>query len=214
MSLETVVRKLLTYWYIIIIGTLLTGAAFLPWSRRVTYQASIGYGISFDNLSQDSPTLSSPDQSTVYSTYAFMLQEISKYLVSRFESVETQTFIDSQMQTSHGRYTAAKPFYEVLNQSAGFVSLSYEAQSREEAEKFLEVSNIAYNNIVDEWNQNRPGLFQTTPTQSLTYAIAEVTMQSQLQLVPVFIGLFLSTAIVLILPIRGTKNFKTTSSKK
>lgn len=214
MSIDIVVQKLVTYWYVIIIGAILFGVGFIPWSRSTTYQASIGYGIAFDNISEDASALQSTGSSNVLSTYAFILEEISKYLFARFASIETQTFIDSEMGLSHGQYSSTKPFYDVVNQSAGFVSLSYQAGTREEAEKFIEASNKAYINIVDEWNQNRPELFQTTPSQSRTFAIAEVPLQRQLQFIPVFVGLFVATAIVLVLPLKKNKAQTKSSTKK
>lgn len=193
MTISDLTRRVLAYWWIIIA----TGVAFtlllFPWSSDTQYVGAITVGINFND-----PSLSDFEQSQI--SYVDSFEQLSIYVEQRFSAIEIQSTINEEADLNIGSLSNGNPFYELENQGAGFVNITYTANNREEAEKFLIGAKAGYNQIISEWNDARQNEFTVRPMTTFSESVVEVQKPIQFQLLPVISGVLIGVVLIMILP--------------
>jgi biotin-(acetyl-CoA carboxylase) ligase len=199
MTIEELLSKLKTYWYLIICFPLLFGILSTNTiSKKITYRASIGVGLSQNNI--DFTKVSNEN-------YDRQLNSLSEYLSNRFKSVEVQKLIIDDLKESQKLVDPKKPFYEVTNSTSGFINVSASLDSEEKAQNFLKAIKKTYQKIIlTEKNQNELSSFQIKPMENFLEGVVEQSVPIQLQILPIFVGLLVAIVLVSILPV--TKKIK------
>jgi hypothetical protein len=195
MTFAHLIDKVKRLWWLVLASTIAFSLIFFPWLSESQYQASIGFGLNLNSL-QSSTRDGNTDLAYVTSLEAFSL-----YLQNRFSSIEIQELISRNMGAGVSSFSDKKPFYDVSNQGGGFISLGYTSQDETLAKKFLSVSKEAYNQLVQEWNEQRAGGFEIKPMTKFIETVTPVSRSKQMQVLPTIAGLLLGIFIALILPI-------------
>ncbi len=201
MTYEEIRLKLLSRWWLIIAFTIGFTLFFFPWSSASTYKASIGLGISFN----DSSFVSNDMQSS--QAYVDSLREFSLYLSNRFKSVEVQSNIAKKAGLGIGNFDSINAFYNVTDQSGGFITISYDAGSEEAGQTFLRAVQDQYAELIQlERSNGQLQAFQIEPSTEFITDISQVRRSTQFRLLPSVAGLMIGTAIAIIVPYRTKKN--------
>jgi hypothetical protein len=198
MTISILISKLKRYWYIILILPILFSFfGFSSYNNKTEYKASIGLGY----------TLNSPDYSKVSSdNYDRAINSGGEYLANRFKSVEVQKRIISELQMSDNRIDAKKPFYDITNQQAGFVSVTGGFGSEVEANNFLSVIKKTYAELLQtEKSFNESSPYRVKPMENFVQSVIKVNTPIQFQILPTIFGLLLGILISLLLPAKKQK---------
>jgi hypothetical protein len=195
--------KLIARWWLILAFVIGFTLAFYPWSAQRSHVASIGLGIS----------LNSPEYAEVVqnnaSSYAESLTEFTLYISARFESIEVQSKIAEEAGIGVADFNALNPFYTVVEQGGGYVSISYISNSRQQAENFLRASKLIYQEIIQvERNSRELAIFKVDPKTEFIENVAEVSRSPQYQALPSLAGLLLGVTVALIIPYKGAEEAK------
>lgn len=198
MTISALLNKLKNYWYIILILPILFSFfGFSSYNNKTEYKASIGLGYTFN----------SPDYTKVSSdNYDRAINSGGEYLVNRFKSVEIQKRIISDMGISDNKIDAKKPFYELTNQQAGFVSASANFGSELEANTFLLAVKKTYTELLQtEKNFNENSSYKIKPMENFMQSIIKTSTPIQFQILPTIFGLLLGFLVALLLPEKKQK---------
>lgn len=186
---------------ILIVSTLLVTGLFYPWTTENQYQAAIALGVNLNSAQVGLATEAGAVDSQ--QAYVESFVPLSLYMERRFSSIEIQDLIASKAEIGVKSFSDRKPFYDITAQGSGFVSLSYKTDSAQQAEVFLQSVKSAYLQVVAEWNEQRPENFRITPMSKFTETVTVVARPTQLQLLPVAVGVMLGVIVVLLLPVRA-----------
>ncbi len=194
MTLQEVVFKILKGWWLIIGFGLVASLIFFPKLNQNTYISSIGIGINYSTPEFLKYTENNDN-------YILINQEMSKFLATRFASVEMQAFVAQDMDFEPKSYDSVLPFYTINRQANGFVSLTLETNNEEEGRKFLEAVKKNYNKIIDtEINKLQPKEFKIEAQKEFLEAVKPVSRPLQFQLLPTITGIIIGIFTSLILP--------------
>jgi hypothetical protein len=191
-------EKLVKGWVIFIIAIAAFNILSKPYLSNKTYTASIGFGINSNNT-QFNQSNTNGQQLT---TYGNLLEQFSLYLSSRFSSLEIQSLIAKDIQDG-GNLDSENPFYNVTNQSGGFVSLDYKSGDKAKAELFNKQATDAYQKIVQEWNTTSPEIYKIVPMSSFNNAIIENQLPKQFKFLPGIAGFLLGFIMILLIPVKN-----------
>ena len=202
MTFSTLRLRLYRYWWVLLAFLVLSVVVFLPRVRVNTYVASISFGLHYNNLELGR----AGENGDEIIGYTDSLTDFSIYLTNRFTALEIQDIIAREMDAPVF-YAEQDAFYAVVNQGAGFVNLTLQAQSEKEARRFLTGAKVAYEQLVTEWNQVRLDEFQADPQSEFQETVVIQSPTLQVQAVPVVAGFLLGvfTILVLPLPAKSTK---------
>jgi hypothetical protein len=193
MTISTLINKLKTYWYVILILPILFSFfGFSSYNNKTEYKASIGLGYTFN----------SPDYTKVSSdNYDRAINSGGEYLANRFKSVEVQKRITSEMGIGDSKIDPKKPFYELANQQAGFVNVVASFGSESEANNFLIAIKKTYTELLQtekNFNENTP--YKIKPMENFIQSVIKTSTPIQFQFLPTIFGLLLGISIALLLP--------------
>jgi hypothetical protein len=198
MTFQDIQGKIFNRWYFVLLCGLLFILAFSPWLGQKKYQASVTAGLQINQMSQAQDPNQNRDSQLAYVN---SFEQLSFYLSSRLSSIEIQDKIARAVGQSSTALNEKKPFYTVIVQGAGFVSLSYLADSEEVGKKFVEVVETeVYPQIVNEWNQVSSVNFKVKPMDKLSSVVVPIGKPTQLKVLPALAGLVLGTVVVVVLP--------------
>jgi hypothetical protein len=198
MTISILIGKLKRYWYIILILSILFSFfGFSSYNNKTEYKASIGLGYTFN----------SPDYSKVSSdNYDRAINSGGEYLVNRFKSVEIQKRVAQDLGIGDNKIDAKKPFYELTNQQAGFVSVAGSFGSEIEANAFLASIKKTYTELLQtEKSFNESSPYKVKPMENFVQSVIKVSTPIQFQILPTIFGLLLGILIVLLLPAKKQK---------
>jgi hypothetical protein len=198
MTISQLLTKLKIYWYILLILPLaMTYFGFSSFVNKVSYISSISLGITYNN----------PDYSKVGSeNWDRQINSASEYLANRFKSIEVQKSMVDAMGYKDTLINPKKPFYEVTNQTAGFVSISADLGSKEEGVKFLEGVKKVYKNILEvEKSNNETSAYRVKPMDNFVENTIEVKTPIQFKVLPTVSGFIIALLVVAVLPIKTKK---------
>jgi hypothetical protein len=195
MSLDTILKKILYRWWLILVCTALVTLAFSPYSKSVTYQTSVGVYMSFN-----SPKLLTTNSNSIVDGYVLSLDSFSKFLEGRFASPEIQQIIAKQMGMVSTGFSSKSPFYKAIGTGAGSASISIETKTREEGLQFGDGVKLAIQNIEDEWNNQRLDEFKVNHREITINPPVELNKPIQLQALPILLGLLIGIALTLVIP--------------
>ena len=200
MTISTLLDKLKTYWYIILFLTILfTFFGFSSYNNKTEYKASIGLGYTFN----------SPEYTKVSSdNYDRAINSGGEYLTNRFKSTEIQKRVASEMGIGDSKIDAKKPFYDLANQQAGFVSILASFRSESEANNFLNAIKKTYTELLQtekNFNENSP--YKIKPMENFIQSVIKTSTPIQFQILPTIFGLLLGILIVLLLQDKNSKSF-------
>jgi hypothetical protein len=199
MTVSQFIHRVNRYWYVILILPLIgTFFGVTSITNRTNYRASITIGATLNN------------QDYVFSgneNFDRHLNTLSEYLVNRFKAVDTQQKIIDLTNNSSSRIDPKKPFYEIVDQKAGFVNISTIVGSQIEAKTFNDAIKTTYTNLINlEKNQNELTNYKITPAATFSESISEYNTPIQIQALPSIIGFLLALLIVTILPMKKTND--------
>jgi hypothetical protein len=198
MTISILISKLKHYWYItLILPILFSLFGFSSYNNKTEYKASIGLGYTFN----------SPDYSKVSSdNYDRAINSGGEYLANRFNSVEIQKRITSEMNFGDNKIDSKKPFYDISNQQAGFVNVLATFASEIEANNFLTIVKKTYTELLQtEKNFNEASPYKVKPMENFIQSIIKTSTPIQFQILPTIFGLLLGILIALLLPSKKQK---------
>ncbi len=195
MTVSDLLTKAKIYWYILLILPLVMAYfGFSSFINKTSYTASISLGISYNNIEYTKVNTENWDR---------QINVASEYLANRFKSIEVQKNLSEQMGYGDNMVNAKKPFYEISNQTAGFVSVSGNFETKTDATQFLEATKKTYQNILEtEKGNNELINYKIQPMNRFLEAIVEVKTPVQFRILPTVFGLLLAVLIVCILPLK------------
>ncbi|MEM1312413.1 MAG: hypothetical protein AAGF07_03030 [Patescibacteria group bacterium] len=194
MSFKEVRSRIFKRWWVILTTTILFVLLFYPWASSVSYQSSIGLGMSFSSESFDTDS---------GLAYVEVLESFSSFLEGRFKSVEVQSMVAYSAGLIQTSYDNKAPFYSVVGVGAGFININFDnSDSIEQANDFLYGVKLAYSSIVDEWNNARLDEYKVIKMDKFNEVVVESEKPLQFQLLPVVVGWLLGVVIALILPFK------------
>jgi hypothetical protein len=198
MTISILIDKLKRYWYIILILPILFSFfGFSAYNNKTDYKASIGLGYTFN----------SPDYNKVSSdNYDRAINSGGEYILNRFKSIEIQKRIAQDLQIADNKIDAKKPFYELTNQQAGFVSVAGSFGSENEANAFLASIKKTYTELLQtEKSFNESSPYKVKPMENFVQSVIKVNTPIQFQILPTIFGLLLGMLIALLLPAQKQK---------
>jgi hypothetical protein len=195
MTFFDVRAKIIARWWLILAFIIGFSLAFFPWSTQRSFMGSIGLGIS---LNSPEYAQSATNNS---SSYAEALTEFSLYMTNRFTSVEVQSKIAQEANLPITDYSPTSSFYEVTNQSGGYVSITHTFGTREEAERFIRATKEIYREVVQiERNSRELAIFKIDPKTDFVESVVEIRRSPQYQALPSLAGLLLGLTVAIIIP--------------
>lgn len=200
MTTLNLVDKIQKRWWMFIILPLIFFAVFFPKLNQNSYTASIGLGTNFNN-----PEFvgNSSTQGNNESEYVLSLKEFSAYLAGRLASVEVQAKIIEKLKLDIP-INQKVAFYNITTQSGGYVSVSWNANSQDEAKNFLVAIKEVYSEILSiELNKGVLAKYQVSIKKDFVESVIPVSNPPQLNLLPIIAGLLVALVIAIFLP----KNF-------
>jgi capsular polysaccharide biosynthesis protein len=200
MSFKEVLNRLIKGWWLILIFTLIFTAIFYRSGQpKDTFRASISIGITFDNNFQEQNVKDTLENTP--SLFTSTSGQIGQYLLFRFSSVEVQDMVAKKMGISVSNLNNTVPFYRVLNQFAGFVSISYDSESKEAVEKFLKAIKEVYIYLIDaELNNNQTNTYKVRPQENLIQSVTTISEPTQQRVLPSVVGLLVGIVASVLLP--------------
>ncbi|MBC7471777.1 MAG: hypothetical protein H7196_00725 [candidate division SR1 bacterium] len=209
MTFETIRAKLIKNSWVIIASIIILNLSLLTNTYNSTYLSSITVGLSINNAQYQS--LISSSNNFAANTYDKTLENLSMYLSNRFASPDIQYEISENAKLRQ-KIDTKKPFYEIKNQSAGFVNISYNAESKQQGENFINsVNTVFLNKIITEWNKDRPQIFiidqSNKGKNDFSSSVIQVKPPIQNALLPTIAGIFIGSLLALLLP-SFNKKFK------
>ncbi|MEI6728740.1 MAG: hypothetical protein WCK98_03810 [bacterium] len=200
MSFKEVLIRILKGWWLILIFTLIFTISFYKTTQgKEIYRGSISVGITFDNIFQEQNIRDTPEKTP--SLFTSTSSSISQYLLFRFSSVEIQDIVAKKMGFQISDLNNIAPFYRVLDQKAGFVSISYDSESKSDAEKFLDAIKQVYNFLITtELNNNQTNTYKVRPQENLIESITTTQKPSQQKILPSISGFVVGVVISLFWP--------------
>ncbi len=197
MTIDQLRRRIFKRWWVILLSTLLFTLLLFPWAKTNSYQASLTFGLNLNDQSYLVINQNSNDKSLAYLTAN---KDFSSYLESRFKNIDIQDTVAKNAGLKIANYSEKTPFYVIGAGAAGFVNLTYQAQSNEDANKFLNGAKSAYLKLVDEWNDSRQIGFRVTPMKNFTEAVVNVERPLQFQALPILGGWLFGILLAIIIP--------------
>lgn len=202
MTFELIRAKLIKNSWVIILSLIILNASFFTNTYNSSYISSITVGLSINNAQYQSLLTSSNNFAA--NTYDKTLDNLSLYLTNRFASPDIQYEISENAKLRE-KIDTKKPFYEIKNQSGGFVNISYSAESKAQGEGFINSVNAVFvNKIVAEWNKDRPQIFmidQSNKNQTnFNSSVIQVNPPIQNAFLPTIAGVLIGSLIAILLP--------------
>lgn len=194
MTFSDLSSRLKKYWWVIILTTLIAVVFFVPRLSADKYFASIGVGISYNDDSF-------PTTGDAASGYTDSLEKLSLFLTERYNAVENQQVVAAEMGVNPN-YSHETAFYNVVNNNGGFVTLSTESGSQEEADKFISGVKKAYTAIVAEWNSSRAPQYRVQAQTDFNQTVTTQKAPLQVKFLPVLAGFLIGCLLALILPLK------------
>jgi capsular polysaccharide biosynthesis protein len=193
MTILELLNKIKKYWYIIAILPIVTSFfGFTPLVDKISYKASITVGVA----------LNSPDLTKVSTqNYDRQLGSLSDFLANRFKSLDIQKIIAFELGMPDSGIDSKKPFYEISNQSSGFINITGTFKNQSESLAFLGAIKKVYYNIIElEKNQNESSPYKIKPMDKFSEAIVSVNTPIQTKALPAVIGLLVAILVIVIIP--------------
>jgi len=202
MTFSDVLNRALKRWWIIVIAIVISTLAFFPWSTDTLFKASIGIGVSLN-----SPELEKRDN--VRTDFSGSLVELGKYLETRFTSIEVQSLVASRAGIAVSSYSPTKAFYTVTPGSGGYISISYDAKNKDEANSFLTAIKSVYNDVVtlEKFNSETPSL-SIKPKTNFIETVAQSSRPTQTQVLPSVVGFLIGLLVAVLIPVKKEKTSK------
>jgi hypothetical protein len=208
MQIQDLLARIYKRWLVILIVVVV--AVTLTWfygkknqnlTSTTVYKASISVGI--NNLAD----LNQPQ--TVSYVPPRTITIFTSYLQNRFASPEVQYKIATILGLEIVDFNQTTPFYGIIPQDGGFVTLVYQNGDQNLANKFILAVKQVYNElIIIERSENLPNSAKVYPQTSFVEAVFPVTknlQQSSYIYLPA-IGAFLLTLVaLLLLPLKNNK---------
>jgi len=193
MSIKDLTRRVIAYWWIVIATSVAFTLFFFPWSNETQFVGTITLGINFNN-----PELSSLDSSS--QAYVESFESLSLYMEQRFSAIDIQSIIVREGNLGISSLSNGNPFYDIENQTSGFVNLAYSSTNADQSTRFIQGAKVAYVRVIEEWNEQRQSEFRATPMTSFVEGVIELQRPIQFQLLPVISGLLVGVLLIMVLP--------------
>jgi hypothetical protein len=195
MTFADILYRLSKLWWIVALILIISTALVYPRVSKNAHLASIGLGLQY-NSSQ------LPVTTDLVEGYSISLQDFSLFLVNRFTSPEIQEVVANEAGLEV-ILNADEPFYKVMNQGSGFVSISHKLESEAAASDFINGIKRGYNQIVNEWNTDRLETFKINPQTTFTQVVTVQPASTQIKLLPIVTGLLVGLLVILLVPLKG-----------
>ena len=137
----------MTRWWKTLIFTILFSLALFQWSSSQGYQGSIGLGLSLNNPAYTAFVRESGSNTEFSSS----LKEFTQYANSRVSSVEYQANLATAIGLEGENFDDKSPFFNVITSSGGgFISISLETETEQEAKDFVENAAIEFSKMIEK----------------------------------------------------------------
>jgi hypothetical protein len=202
MTFELIRNKLIKNVWLVVATVVIANVSLFANTSSSSYLSSITVGLNINNTQYQNLLVASNNFAS--NTYDKILEDLSLYLSNRFAAPDIQSEISENAKLGE-RIDTKKPFYDIKNQSAGFVNISYTAASKAGGENFISsVNNVFLSKIVTEWNRDRPQVFSIDQINKnkvdFNNSIIEVKSPIQNRLLPTIGGLLIGILGALVLP--------------
>ena len=205
MTFEMFLIRCKRFWWIpVLLAVSFTFFGFSGFVDKVEYRASIGVGATYNN--PEYIKITPQDRS-------LSLSKLSEYLANRFKSPEIQLKVAEETREANSSNKKAgvvsdisidykKPFYDVLSQENGFISVGANFKSETEAQNFLTAIKVSYRNLIETENNSELPTYRIRPMDNFREAIMQVKTPIQFKVLPTILGLLLGLLLMLVLPFR------------
>lgn len=202
MTFELFREKLIKNSWVIILSIIILNLSLFTNTYNSSYLSNTTVGLSINNAQYQS--LLTNSNNFAANTYDKTLDNLSLYLTNRFASPDIQYEISETAKLGE-KIDTKKPFYEIKNQSGGFVNIIYNAESKAQGENFINsVNKVFVNKIVAEWNKDRPQIFTIDQSNKnkidLNTSVIEVKPPIQNALLPTIAGILIGSLFAILLP--------------
>jgi hypothetical protein len=217
MTIQELINRVVKRWWIILLITLIVGGGGFYTLNNKTYIASVNVGMDF--VSANAKAGEAQNNSEIYTktitsevAYSDMLGQLGKYLSSRYSSLNLQTKIAKEVGVELPATAEKKPFYDVMEQGSGFVTLNYKAAKKEEADKFIQVvREINSAQLANEWNGSRNEKFKVQPAINAVATVSEFPTPIESKLLPALAALIAASCLSSLIPTRSESKEKKTA---
>lgn len=199
MTIQQFLHKIATGWWIILLSTIAGFGFSMFYNNQPSYLASITIGVNLNNQT----TAQLPEKELLKDqSYTVLSQQLSQFLKNRFSSPAIEYSIGNKMNKKVDSFSTKKSFYNITDQSLGYITLDLQTKSEDEGKKFVQAVKDEYTQtVVSEWNNQRPLDYQIKPMTEFVSAIIQVKDSPQTQILPAVAGLLIGVTICTLLPL-------------
>lgn len=196
MTIQDIFNKIIARWWLVLVFFLISLSVFFPTFGSHSYRASIGLGANFNHPAFIRSGIHTSSQ------YAIAMDELSRYLASRFSSTEVQMRVAQEANLAVNNFNPSTPFYDIVRQGGGFISISFTSPTKTGAENFLEAIKNVYTEVITTEMASEHILddFKIKPQAEFINQIAEVRRPFQFEVLPIIAGLLAGLFVAVILP--------------
>jgi hypothetical protein len=200
MTIELLLKKLLNYFWIVVIVAVVTYFVSAQAIKNDEHYANI-------TVSSSITGSLTPDTQVSDRDYGVFQTALSKYILARFSSPAMQNAVlsktEGKSEISLSKVEEKTPLYGLTDQGLGAVSISYMANDKGAAEKFIENVKLIFNEqIVTDWNQNKPAAYQLKPQTNFVTSITKAKSVSSTSALYTMIAALAAVVVVAFLPSR------------
>jgi hypothetical protein len=200
MTFQHFLKKLIKYFWVFI---LVSATIFLVWNNVITkpeFLGNISVGANFSNIEINDNNMNSEKDYSTLST------NLSKLLSAKYSSISIQQIYAKELGFSVNKGSEKKPIYEIVDQGLGFISITYVANSEDEAKKFIEITkNVYKEKIIPDWNQNRSSSYIINPNTDFISSVSLIKTSTLNYSIPVLIAVITSLVIIALLPLKQSE---------
>jgi hypothetical protein len=203
MTFEMFLIRCRRFWWIpLILGIGFTFFGFSSFVDKTEYRANIGIGATYNN----------PEYiKTLPQDRSLSLTKLSEYLTNRFKSPEIQLKVAQETREANSsikKYNEVtdisldykKPFYDIVSQENGFVSIGANFKSEQEAQNFLTAIKTTYRNLIETENASELPTYRIKPMDNFKEGVLVVKTAIQFKVLPTILGILLGFLLLLIIP--------------
>ncbi len=207
------------WWLPLVTTVLFTSIGLGFFSPQIKYQVNISFNITTKNDKEIVQEAICPDinkalveidpevwgkveKSMINKEHVYfkVLRTIKSYFMNRFNSVDIQAQIANQIGYSTDNLRRQSPFYSIVDYDLGGLGFEFVSTDRNQVEKFDEAVSVVFENIVQEWNQEKD-VFAVRLLSDYTQAsVILVRPNLQQYALPIVAGFVFGLALAFLLP--------------
>jgi len=203
MSFAEIAYKIWNRWWITLIPAIILFTVFFPLVYQTKYTAVIQFVVDAKSVSLPSKQSDiAMSEIELRSDYNSIVASLSRFFYKQYRSINIQTLIAEKIGFPQDKINSKTPFYTVEDQTLGYVELTFESTNKDSVEKFLQVSEDVFFEIINDWNNFKQEDFKIKSNQDIESKILTKSTPVQSLLLPAILGFLGGLFVVIIWPLR------------